>query len=1307
MSDNFELFDRHRETPVRWQSSKETDSDDHNIPSPWKNGDQFGQFTLEKLLGAGSSGWVFRAYDAERDRHCVLKVLKPRNKEMLLRNRIGFRRMLTIEHPNLVKADRIYQIDDYTALSMNEVRGTTLAEAIRRIANMEPEQAFATLLTLIRDYATGLAVLHAHGLVHRDIKPHNLMVDENNRGVIIDYSLVDYYELNDQASHASGLFIATLRYTAPEAICQQRYLPAGDIYSLGLVVADALYIVAKATSHFPTSLRGEEAFTPRFGDMEVDTDLIIENLGGLKQIVPDLIRDACVEMLDRHPSERPTAMRLARLGLPPTSVVPWVVEDPMFGRQEELKKVSDWADSVFEGKVSRLHITGPSGIGKSRLLTEVVNLIESRRWGQVFTAKCRAREDAPLQAFAQICDMIGHRYRREDREKMRLHACSANFLCQSFPVLGAVIQRVDEFDPTPVQELTRDDALEAGAQLSEELRNMGPLFIVIDDAQWADRDSLNVLDRLQVAVGQHGLGLITVSREPKDPQRRSANVTIALEKLSLKTAVEMLQHAAQRHGLDVPLDQIERYAVTADGSAFRLQELVEEFSPSGMLHWLHRPLGEDDELGELAVQPDPYGSIDQFWRRRVDMLSSDAKALLPLIAAGGHSSTRQLTELSGLGDAVDAAISELTKARLIIDDATGRECISILHDRVADELVGSFSEQVQHAAHAKWAELLIKEENPELAARIAGHLFAANRPAQAVHFAILAAEDAERLLALTEAARWFSIAAKYTEGKERVDLVRRTARNYLDADRPAAAAQYYRELSKLVDGDERDECERLSVILSIRCGRFLSVRDQLDKLTKRLQLPRPKSSLMSVVSIAIRYAKLAWKRRKRKINGVEVRDVVEAFGIGKESADGVGSSSEYVLQRKRLDMCNQLARPMSLFDSLYAAELNVVAASLVTDYGTDEQRIHVAVGEAVFGCYNPGKARNDGEAIILALNQYVSANGQLKSRADVWAAIACAHTLASRWSQVNAPLRLAVDAYQSLRDRNGFELAHTQWMDLWADWNLGRWSQMRDPSEQMISDATKRSDLYMQLLTVGGFGVGSYLIDDRLDELQRVFEANQKTEFDSRNTVLFQVFDWMAQVQLQWYEGNYREAWNIYRTMEPALHRYPFGSMQMMRIVRASFGSLGALHCFNDAHAAAWTRQVQMRIVQLRREKNPFSDAIADLHEGLLHEKLVGVSGKANDRGRAIELFNSAITLAKPQRLRPIELAAIDAISRLSAELNGDLSGDLIGDFIEDLSGTDPQAVSTGQLVNRMVKQGIARPEKLARLYTIDPKAIS
>ena len=549
-------------------------------------------------------------------------------------------------------------------------------------------------------------------------------------------------------------------------------------------------------------------------------------------------------------------------------------------------------------------------------------------------------------------------------------------------------------------------------------------------------------------------------------------------------------------------------------------------------------------------------------------------------------------------------------------------------------------------------------------------------------------------MALTEAARWYSIAAEHTDGEEHVELLRRTAHHYHSADRPTLAARYFSELSKLVTGKEKDECERMSVALSIRSGRFLSVRDQLDDLAKRLRLPRPKSSIVSMLSITVRVAKLAWKRRHRRSSGIEARDVTETFGIGKGQTVFSELSPHDALQQKRLEMCNQLARPMSMFDSLYSAELNVTAASLVSDYGDDAQRIHVAVGESVYGCYGPGKQRNDGEAILLALSQYVCPKHHPESQADVWAGIASAHTLSCRWEQVDSPLRLAVEAYQSFSSDSSFELAHTQWMGLWSNWHLGRWQKLMIEGESMIADATKRGDLYMQMLTTGGFGAASWLAGDRVDQLQHAMLANEQSEFDNRQMEFFQFFQWMAEIQFACYQGDFKSAWKTFRSSEPALCRYPFRKIQMIRIVRASFGSLIALHCMMDGDASLWSRQVKSRTRQLRQENNSFADLVADLHDGLLYEVLTRNSGKSTHQARAIDLLTRAAKQSEHHRLRPYELAAKDAISRLESQ------------FAEVKVDDVHQAEPAEQLFARMRRHGVACPEKLARLYTLDPEAI-
>ncbi|MEE2937725.1 MAG: AAA family ATPase [Planctomycetota bacterium] len=805
------------ETAFRWQNDKETlGGSSSRQPPPWKVGDQLGDFVLEVLLGLGSSGFVFRARDLQTSRRCALKLLRGQQADDLLRNKLGFRRMMTFDHPNLVRVDRIHQLGAYVALSMEEVDGQTLQVVREELTELPRDEAYQRLLKLIRDYSAGLAAMHTGGWVHRDIKPENLMLDQLGCGRVIDYGLVEAYEMEHATIETRGFILGTPHYIAPEVIWSQKYLPAGDIFSLGIVLLDTLRMLERQSVSKNVDLQRSEESTLH------DANRIVEAIEDLPDSVPEILRETCREMLAGHPSERPTAMRLARLGLPPTQQIPWSVGSRALGREAETQQALAWVSKVFSGETGRLHVTGDSGIGKSRFIEEIVRYIESKNWGQVFVARCQVREDQPLQAFDQLCDGIAHRYLRGDRERIQMDLVSVNTLQDVFPVLKNVLE------PTmclpPAGQVNQSwDVLEAAARLSEQLRRVGPVFFVVDDSQWADLDSLRLLDHLQSSACDVGIGIITLSRNRQDPHRVPASCYLHLNPLTESDSIEFLENAAERWGVSLSHVMLRRLTHLTGGSLYRLEELAEEFRPDGALHTM--AVGEMSEMADLS-------SLHRLWQQRAERLSQEAKRILLLIAtAGGKVSIDQLGELTKLGDAVDAAVTELVRQRLVVDEATGGECISVYHDRVAGELIKTLSQQEKREAHLIWATLLICQEQAEqISARIAGHLFEASEPGRAVVYAIQAAEDADRRGAKAEAGRWYGRVTEHVTGDEKICQLRNAARCFLDADQPMQAADYYYELSQFVDGIEQVECLLMATSASMRCGLIQQFRLYLREL---------------------------------------------------------------------------------------------------------------------------------------------------------------------------------------------------------------------------------------------------------------------------------------------------------------------------------------------------------------------------------------------------------------------------------------------------------------------------------------------
>ena len=1257
--------DPSKETSLWIQDDKETLKEKSKPGhSPWCEGDCLDGFILEKKLGSGRSGVVFRALDTATERRCALKLLKPQSSDDLLRNKLGFRRMIPIVHPNLLRTDRIYQLGSCIALSMEEVKGVTFSEAIKQYRKMNLSEAYADLLRLLRDFATGLDVMHSNELLHRDIKPDNLMVDESGRGRIIDYGLVESFSVNRNAFHGSNVLVGTPHFFPPEVICSQRYLPAGDIFSLGISILEAI-------RHLQPESREQTVGVVRStSDQRADAKQIEAAISKLPATVPDVILDACREMLEQEPGDRPTAMGLSRLGRPAKQSVPWHRQESMVGRHGECEKLFGWVEDVFAGDLGRFHITGPAGIGKTRLLDEVVEYIEEKNWGQVFRARCRLWEDHPLQAFDQICDAVANRYMLDDREVMSLDPVSVEVLKGVFPVLGSVLQVDVKIGLNDVSNAGADKFI-AATRLTEQLRKVGPLFLVIDDSHRADRDTLNLLDQVQAAAGEAGLGIITASVDEVDPQRTLATHTLKLERLSHAESLTMIQRAADRWDLDVSVEICNELAVSAQGSPFRLQQLADEFRPGGAV-------ASFTESDSSAIP-----SLDRIWKERSERLSTEARRVLTyVVTSGGYVSTQQLGELTSQGDAVDAALSELSQHGLVIDEATGGECITIVHDRVAGELIGTLPEPEVRSAHRDWASLLgDPADYGQYSARIAGHWFAANEPDRAVPHAIAAAGDAERRLAMTEAGRWYGRVIAHVDEAEKIVCLRKASRCYAAAALPVEASWYYQELSTLVDQDESLDCRLMATILLLRCGRLDTVHDRVDELAGMLGIPGRKMH---------RNLLIAWTRRIRRAFWMETKSVFESLRslvTRRAKAKPLRSlnSSHHnpaTVKSRKLDrqcqhVCNTLIYPMIFFDHVYAYELSATSSRLARKCGSRVEEIDAFIVEAALDCREFGSVRQEAEGKLELVRVEVEQLESQKVMAQWWAGIAYSHAFSCRWFLALHPAQTSCRMFQHLAGASGFEVAHMLWIEVWSRWFLGNWAELFEKTANASDDALRRSDFFQLALMAGGFGRGAWLGRHRTGDAAELQKRYQEFTLNSGPSSPFAVFDVVARIQECIYEKNFLDGWKIYQRLDSGLLGVSGGGVQLVRIAALTVGTLVALHQHAQTQDGLWIKRIRSMIRALRRERIPFALMLADFYEGLMLLHDVERRDVEIVDEECIRIFQRARVLAEQQKLVPYVLAAEDALVVLE------------------------RRQASGLLRERMLRAGVVDPVRFEMLYTV------
>lgn len=207
-------------------------------------GTTFGKYTVVSLLGRGGMGEVYEARDTDKNRIVALKILADRfSNDATFRTR--FQReshaAAILAEPHVIPIHDWGEIDGRLYIDMRLVRGRTLDELIAD-GPLPPARAVA----IVAQIGAALDAAHAEGLLHRDIKPHNIIVTDADFAYLVDFGIAE--ARGDTALTTAGMPVGTVDYMAPERFTERGATPAVDVYALACVLYEAL------TGHRPFAL---------------------------------------------------------------------------------------------------------------------------------------------------------------------------------------------------------------------------------------------------------------------------------------------------------------------------------------------------------------------------------------------------------------------------------------------------------------------------------------------------------------------------------------------------------------------------------------------------------------------------------------------------------------------------------------------------------------------------------------------------------------------------------------------------------------------------------------------------------------------------------------------------------------------------------------------------------------------------------------------------------------------------------------------------------------------------------------------
>lgn len=257
------------------------------------------RYRIIGLLGKGGMGEVYKAEDIKLSQTVALKFLPDhmeRNAAVLERFHAEVRTARRVSHPNVCRVFDIGEIDGRHFISMEFIDGDDVSSLLRRVGRLPSERA----IEISRELCVGLAAIHDAGILHRDFKPANVIIDSRGKARITDFGIAGL----EADIAADAIRVGTPAYMSPEQIAGRGVTPRSDIYALGLV----LYEIFTGKQAFKADTV-HELIKKHQTETPTNASDIVKN-------IDPLVESVIAQCLEKDPKDRPQSALHVAMALP-------------------------------------------------------------------------------------------------------------------------------------------------------------------------------------------------------------------------------------------------------------------------------------------------------------------------------------------------------------------------------------------------------------------------------------------------------------------------------------------------------------------------------------------------------------------------------------------------------------------------------------------------------------------------------------------------------------------------------------------------------------------------------------------------------------------------------------------------------------------------------------------------------------------------------------------------------------------------------------------------------------------------------